>query len=129
MTDAAWIDRECLKRLGRLLPVAPARSTSFLSTHPTHHIHTLFVEQTNIPYRDTEVPVKHRRSPVPGVSHRLEYSIYFIVEYIVLASPPLVAQRTTSFHQPHNPESAPLRLCRLIHTFHNTPNTCTIDEL
>jgi hypothetical protein len=125
MTDATGIDREFLKRLRRLRErlssVVLARLTFFLSTHPTYHIHTLFVEQTNIPYRDTEVPVKHRQSPVTGVSHRLEYSIYFIIEYIVLASPPLVAQRTTSFHQPHNPESASLWLCRLIHTCHNNP--------
>jgi hypothetical protein len=70
---------------------ASACLTFLLSAHPTHHIHTLFVKQTNIPYRDTEVPVKHRRSPVPGVFHHLEYLLYFIIEYIVLASPPLVA--------------------------------------
>src|SRR5690349_18746089 len=85
MADPAWIDGAFLKRLGRLQerlsPVAPARLTFFLSTHPAHHIHTQFVEQTNIPYRDTEVPVKHRRSPVPGVFHRLEYLLYFTLEY------------------------------------------------
>jgi hypothetical protein len=107
MTDAAWIDGELLKRLGRLqellLSVAPARQTFFLSTHPAHHIHTQFVEQTNIPYRDTEVPVKHRQSPVPGVFHCPEYLLYFIIKYIMLASPPLVAQRTTSFHHIQQP--------------------------
>jgi hypothetical protein len=59
-----------------LSPASPTSLTSFLSTHPTHHIHTQLAEQTKIPYRDTEVPVKHRQSPVPGVFHCLEYKIY-----------------------------------------------------